>query len=200
MQVPSSFGSMADFVEYKSVIDDNYGIKTYSGSSTVTGIEGYYDNASAYTITEDETLCLVLNPNQISNNAEAKSLDQLAIDSAVPYKFNTVLLYYSIYDGNTSNIISTNLFGILFIGGVGGSRTSIDFETLDKNPSNATMGLFGNGYSFRINLKTNDISGTDVSNTLINKLEKVETIDFSGVTFSGGDQFTISKLQKNMMH
>ena len=182
MQVPSSFGSMADFVEYKSVIDDNYGIKTYSGSSTVTGIEGYYDNASAYTITEDETLCLVLNPNQISNNAEAKSLDQLAIDSAVPYKFNTVLLYYSIYDGNTSNIISTNLFGILFIGGVGGSRTSIDFETLDKNPSNATMGLFGNGYSFRINLKTNDISGTDVSITDGGSTYTDMVSDFSGVT------------------
>lgn len=173
---------MSDYVEYKSVVDDNYGIKTYSGSSSVTGIEGYYDNASAYTVTEDETLCLVLNPNQISNNTNAKSLDQIAIDSAVAYKFNAILLYYSIYDGNTSNIISTNLFGILFVGGVGGSRTSIDFETLDKNPSNSTMGLFGNGYSFRINLKTNDISGTEVSITDGGSTYTDMISDFNGVT------------------
>ena len=182
VQIPSSFGNMSDYVEYKSVVDDNYGVKTYSASSSVTGIEGYCDNASAYTVTEDETLCLVLNPNQISNNTNAKSLDQIAIDSAVAYKFNAILLYYSIYDGNTSNIISTNLFGILFVGGIGGSRTSIDFETLDKNPSNSTMGLFGNGYSFRINLKTNDISGTEVSITDGGSTYTDMISDFNGVT------------------
>ena len=164
VQVPSSFGKAKSY--FKEVIDDNYKVGTYGAD---TGITGYYDENSEYNVQELDTLSMefnISNLRSIYNDTENKiSLDDLAID---PYKygnvenceefdFNTVILYYSIYDSTNESVLATNLFGILFLDG---TNDEGKISPLHKKKSSTTSGVtaFGNGYSFRINLKTNEIA------------------------------------------
>lgn len=72
------------------------------------------------------------------------------------FKFNVVLIYYSVYDstGVTRKPLATNLFGVLFLDNDGGY-----ISTFNKRKSETNK--IGNGYSFRINIK----SGTVYDNT-----------------------------------
>ena len=73
------------------------------------------------------------------------------------FKFNAILLYYSIYDLNDvyKQAIATNLFGIVFLN----NTSSAPFLTpmtkkKSYNGKSNDNAYFGNSYSFRINIKT----------------------------------------------
>lgn len=95
--------------------------------------------------------------------------DKLAIDfhknTTSTFTFNTVLLYYTVYDPHTQAELATNLFGVLFLDGLennpesttdytGGSM-EFSFNEIEKRQSNVNG--FGTGYSFRVNIKTSSI-------------------------------------------
>lgn len=75
------------------------------------------------------------------------------------YRFNAILLYYSIYDLNDAykQPIATNLFGIVFLDGGNGSGQYTLSPVLKRKSFKGQSGrnaYFGNGYSFRVNIKT----------------------------------------------
>lgn len=76
------------------------------------------------------------------------------------YKFNAILLYYSVYDLNDvyKQPIATNLFGIVFLDGGTSSGGDYTLTPVVKKKSykgqSGKNAYFGNSYSFRINIKT----------------------------------------------
>jgi hypothetical protein len=122
--------------------------------------------------------------------------DSINTDSKLIYKenfeFNAILLYYSIYDKNTGNELADNLFGILFLNGAdvlraqdnSGSSLNFTIPGYKKKKSNGAGSNkeFGNGYSFKINIKSMSVfDNTDAviyDNTTSNSLY---TEDFNEV-------------------
>ncbi len=76
------------------------------------------------------------------------------------FKFNAILLYYSVYDLNDvyKQPIATNLFGIVFLDGGTSSTENYTLNPVIKKKSykgqSGKNAYFGNAYSFRINIKT----------------------------------------------
>lgn len=124
--------------------------------------------------------------------------DTLAIDFHKnidsKFTFNTVLLYYTVYDANNQTELATNLFGVLFLDGVrdeqgsessdfSGANMQFSFNEIEKRQSNENG--FGTGYSFRVNIKTSSIfDNTDAlisDNTTANS---IITDNFNDVIYS----------------
>ena len=75
------------------------------------------------------------------------------------YKFNAILLYYSIYDLNDvyKQAVATNLFGVVFLDGGNGNAEQIITPLIKKKSFSGQTSVnayFGNSFSFRVNLKT----------------------------------------------
>lgn len=99
-------------------------------------------------------------------------IDVARLPNSKDFEFNAVLIYYDLYKGTVDDIgyfleddtvpfftpfeiLSTNLFGILFLDNVENSP-SIDggyIPRFKKSKPNATTNLNGNAYGFKLNLK-----------------------------------------------
>ena len=111
------------------------------------------------------------------------TLNQLNIDQE--FEFNTILLYYSVYDQDdiVKTAYATNLFGVIFLDGTqmlsNGDDASFVIPTIKKRKSTTTQ--FGNSYSFRVNLKTMSVyDNTDAiiqDNTTMSSVSAVEFSD-----------------------
>lgn len=126
-------------------------------------------NSFNYQILRSKLDCMSLelsldNIKDILDDDSIESYDDLSmrIDGLKEknYEFNTLLLYYSIFDNN-DNIIATNLYGVYFLDApvntVNGNGSLLSFELprLSKKQSNGVG--FGTSYSFRINVRTSSI-------------------------------------------
>lgn len=90
--------------------------------------------------------------------------DELNIGSnkEIDYNFNTLLVYYSVYDDN-DNILATNLYGVYFIDAIKEDNVyyknehfrNFEFPRLVKKQS-TTQG-FGTSYSFKLNIRSASI-------------------------------------------
>lgn len=109
--------------------------------------------------------------------------DNLHVDQE--FQFNTILLYYSVYDQDdlVKTPYATNLFGVIFLDGAkfveGTSNSKFEIPPITKRKS--TIKQFGNSYSFRVNLKTMSVyDNTDAiiqDNTTISGINAVEFSD-----------------------
>lgn len=101
---------------------------------------------------------------RISSSASINSLGEYNASSfADKFSFNTVLVYYDVYDEDNPSDCSTNLFGILFLDSVrnvDGSRGRI--ESLTKAKSSTALQQNGNAYAFKLNIKL-DLNTQDSS-------------------------------------
>jgi len=99
-------------------------------------------------------------------------IDVARLPNSKDFEFNAVLIYYDLYKGTVDDIgyfledntvpfftpfeiLSTNLFGILFLDNVENS-SSIDggyIPRFKKSKPNSTTNLNGNAYGFKLNLK-----------------------------------------------
>lgn len=78
------------------------------------------------------------------------------------FKFNAVLLYYTVYDSQQKVPLSTNLFGILFLdspvysnnSGTDNTGAHLNFYIPPLTKKKSDDFGFGTGFSFRINVKT----------------------------------------------
>lgn len=155
----------------KSLTDTIYYVKGPSNSS-----ESYYQlNRSRV-----DSISLVTNINELRHiyhlqDSDNKNLDDnlqltydnIAIDKAdkLEFEFNTVLIYYSIFDQSGQNVIATNLFGVLFLeapvdDATYGEKlpigiTKFHLPTYKKVKSGSDG--FGTSYSLRVNIKTFDV-------------------------------------------
>lgn len=133
------YDKMADNAQVETVNPLTYDyINTEYGTSNVF----FYDNS----VTND-------NPN-----------DALVRTYTTSFDFNAVLLYYSIYDGVTGNVLAVNLFGIVFLDGpvptgdCTGYTLNFNFPVLKKKHAKDTDNhSFGTGYSFRVNVKSLEV-------------------------------------------
>ena len=147
--------------EFDSNETNNYSIKTpYEIVKDVQSIQ-----AALRTLSGDSTLS-ISSYDDVNIDADGilKTITE-SNGSVFPYdmsekcefKFNAILLYYSIYDLNDvyKQAIATNLFGIVFLN----NTSSAPFLTpmtkkKSYNGKSNDNAYFGNSYSFRINIKT----------------------------------------------
>lgn len=129
-----------------------------------------------------DCLCLDLNlKNELYDNYN--SYDDLSMtEYSTDYNFNTILVYYSIYDKN-NNIIATNLYGVYFINGSNiDVNTNIQFEIPSLRKMKSSNEGFGTSYAFRLNIRTSSIYD-ETSAPIIDNSGSANTIisDFNGV-------------------
>lgn len=93
---------------------------------------------------------------------QALNFDKIAIEESIDdkFEFNAVLVYYSIYNQSKDKKLATNLLGVLFLNHASGNTDSfpdmnITIPGLSKLQSTANG--FGSSYSFRINIKSNNM-------------------------------------------
>ena len=130
------------------------------------------DNKGYAVTDEDEVLCVELSLSKLREYFEDSTLsyddiamqgidlDDLVKDS--PYTFNAILLYYSIYDSTTKNILATNAYGLMLLESAvkdEGSEKSYVYPSIEKRKTTNTH--VGNSYSFRLNVKTSSIYSGD---------------------------------------
>jgi len=175
VQIPSSYGMMNSW--FKEYNDDNYktlptvDVSLQGHSEVLSGgfrNEAFRDGTGYIvdTSTNHENVEIEFSTTNIAKLLDKSTItyDELAIDSTLvkanKYEFNAIGLYYSIYDMN-SNILATNLFGIMFLDSIYefGDEFHFNIPRLQKKKSTDTTEVkgFGNGYSFRINLRTSAI-------------------------------------------
>ena len=113
----------------------------------ITKLRQYYDNPS---LTYDD-----IGMGKTSN----PSVDQGYGD----FRFNAILIYYSIYDSNKTKILSTNAYGVYILDN---SIESSDQNSLFYFPSilktKAGTNKNGSSYSFRINVKPSTAYSGDI--------------------------------------
>lgn len=119
-----------------------------------------------YTITRSKLDCMTLeldlnNINKINNTNN--TFDELNINTQISnYTFNTILVYYSIYDDN-DKILATNLYGVYFIDSpqqlnINSSNPSfINFEIPRLTKKQSTVDGFGTSYSFKFNIRSSSL-------------------------------------------
>lgn len=96
----------------------------------------------------------------ISHYIDSSVLDA-SLDSSSYYEFNSVLVYYSIYDSTGKNIIATNAYGLLVLDNASTEgENKYKFPVLVKKKS--TLDDAGNSYSFRLNVKTTSVYNGDI--------------------------------------
>lgn len=131
-----------------------------------------YDKGSSYTVmSEDEELCAEFSLSELRNYFGIDSLtyDDIAIngygltDDAkdAPYTFNAILLYYSIYDSTTKNILATNAYGLMILDSATNDGDNFVFPAVEKRKT--TTSHNGNSYSFRLNVKTSSVYSGDTT-------------------------------------
>ena len=79
------------------------------------------------------------------------------------FEFNTVLIYYSVYNSTKDQLLATNLLGVMFLDAPSGNTAEIgpgllgiELPRLEKIASSSSNG-FGTSYSLRLNIKTDNM-------------------------------------------
>lgn len=139
-----------------------------------TGIpaDAIYDQGSSYTVmSEDEELCAEFSLSELRNYFGIDSLtyDDIAINGYgltddtkdAPYTFNAILLYYSIYDSTSKNILATNAYGLMILDSATNDGDKFVFPAVEKRKT--TTSHNGNSYSFRLNVKTSSVYSGDTT-------------------------------------
>lgn len=175
--------SSSDLIEYLQEDEVNDAGRLHTGLSGKASFDGIDNGVGYYEIAEDEhRACVEFSLSELRKyyNDSTLSYDDIAIshsidssvyddtdssisasDSSSYYEFNSVLVYYSIYDSTGKNIIATNAYGLLILdNAVNESQNTYKFPILTKKKS--TLDDIGNSYSFRLNIKTTSVYNGDI--------------------------------------
>ena len=122
-------------------------------------------NTLVYTRSKLDSVGIDFNPDsyqQILTNSSISTLEEFnATADAADFEFNTVLIYYDVYDPAEPATSATNLYGVLFLDDVNSEGGDIYIPRLKKYRPNPVTKLNGNSYGFKLNLKFD----TDVDQT-----------------------------------
>ena len=122
-------------------------------------------NTLVYTRSKLDSVGIDFDPNsyqQILTNSSISTIEEFnATADAADFEFNTVLIYYDVYDPAEPSTSATNLYGVLFLDDVNSEGGDIYIPRLKKHRPNPVTKLNGNSYGFKLNLKFD----TDVDQT-----------------------------------
>jgi len=122
-------------------------------------------NTLVYTRSKLDSVGIDFDPDsyqQILTNSSISTLEEFnATADAADFEFNTVLIYYDVYDPAEPATSATNLYGVLFLDDVNSEGGDIYIPRLKKYRPNPVTKLNGNSYGFKLNLKFD----TDVDQT-----------------------------------
>ena len=91
---------------------------------------------------------------EIINSTKISTLGEYAgIAQSENYDFNTVLIYYDVYDPNNPTDRATNLYGVMFVDNLTPLTTKSFIQRYKKIKPNPVTGLNGNSYGLKVNLK-----------------------------------------------
>ena len=137
------------------------------------------DGSVGYSVTsEDEELCVEFSLSELRTyyGDETISYDSLAMegiglpeeDVETSYTFNSILVYYSIYDSTGKNVLATNAYGLLVLdSAVPNDYTEDEEVSTYKFPSvekkKTTLATAGTSYAFRLNVKTSSVYSGDIT-------------------------------------
>ena len=135
----------------------------------LANLTSYYDNQTGLTY-DDIGFGNVERGGNFVDEAEIKE-----------FRFNSILVYYSIYDTTGKNLISTNAFGIYVLGNTITAEDSSLFLFPEYNKIKTSNTQTGTSFSFRLNIKptsaySGDIVVSDNSTTAF-----AESTDFNDV-------------------
>lgn len=156
--------------EGKTILSPNNAYLTDTSSYLTSGIYedllNYNNGVTSISFRRSRVDCmsLIWNLDTLKGifNDSNLTYDKMAIDYAIndAFDFNTVLIYYTVYNSVQDTVLATNLLGVLFIDAPSGSSSNIGFggillPTLEKIQSGP--GGFGTSYSLRLNIKTDNM-------------------------------------------
>lgn len=169
---------------------------------TETGIDARYSSTGAVnrnTFYPNDAVKVEFSTDVLASiyGRDSITYDEMATEDNLPkeYKFNALLIYYSIYSAN-GDIIATNPYGLLILN----SSESIDdaaepgkkywkFKELDKKASNSTT--IGNSYAFRLNIKTSSTYSTNITVSDNSTVGYSQTLDYNDMVRYLGDAVNI---------
>ena len=94
------------------------------------------------------------NYQEIIGSSKISTLGEYAgISKSENYDFNTVLIYYDVYDPNNPTDRATNLYGVMFVDNLTPLTTKSFIQRYKKIKPNPVTGLNGNSYGLKVNLK-----------------------------------------------
>lgn len=121
-----------------------------------------------------------------------------SLDSSSYYEFNSVLVYYSIYDSTGKNVLATNAYGLLILdNAVSEGEKSYKFPVLVKKKS--TLDDIGNSYSFRLNIKTTSVYNGDIIVTDNSTAAYAMSEDFNDTIRNLADSIEILRSNANLI-
>jgi len=119
----------------------------------------------SYTRTKLDGISIDFNTDDykpIKSNNSIKSLSDFnSLTSSTSFDFNTILVYYTVEDISTGEK-QTNLFGVLFLDKISTTPDGSYIKRYKKYKPDTTLGLNGNSYGFKINIKF-DVSNDNAS-------------------------------------
>jgi len=144
-----------------------------------------------YIRTQLDGICIDFDINDykpITSNNSIKSLSDFnSLNTSTSFDFNTILIYYTVEDISTGEK-KNNLFGVLFLDKVTTSTDGSYIKRYKKYKPDTVLGLNGNSYGFKINIKF-DVSNDNAS--VVSVVNEYST--FSMHMFTDA----LSKLQKS---
>ena len=162
----SGITTNANWYEPRNIPNSYYTDNSFFDGTTDTITKTYETFNLTYKRSRLDGIQIDFNPNNylpIVNNTSISTIEEFnSTSDASSFEFNTILLYYDVYDPNNPSDSETNLYGILFLEDIQPITNSAgQIPPFAKYiPDNITK-LNGNSYGLKINLKFD----TDVDNT-----------------------------------
>jgi hypothetical protein len=161
-------------------------------------------NSIAFKRSKVDCLSIELNLTNLQTifNDPTMTFDSLALQpysEDTQYDFNSILIYYSVYNKSLDKVLATNLLGIMFLDPPSGNTaqytlSDIVLPSITKLQSGPSG--FGTSYAFRINVKS-DYMIDDTAATINDETTTSQLVleDFSTVFDSLGKSLTILNQQ-----
>lgn len=172
--IPNSYFTEQDFnnpsSELRSLSSLDYSAPNFNG---VTYLRSKLDG-----------ICIDFDPRNyapIQKNAGVQTIPQFnSTLEANDFEFNTVLVYYDVFDPSNPTVRATSLYGVLFLDNVKTNGSEGGFiQRFPKNKLNPITKLNGNSFSLDLNIKFDTTVGNPTIESTVNDYSAYSMTQFS---------------------
>lgn len=105
---------------------------------------------------------------EIVDNPSLRGFSDYNASSTTDFSFNTILIYYDVYDPNNPTDFQTNLYGVLFVDSYEFISPGYRIKRFDKYKPNLITKNNGNSYGLKLNIKFDSDVTSNISEQSIN--------------------------------